>query len=651
MKDPILFPKQGNPCWPLPPDYAALTEDGQRQARVNAVSLWKLPLPRSQTVLRGELAEASVFFFDRYYLWPDDEDDFNPLFYEDPPCDEAPFHRALWRKWATSRMTLDIAPRGSAKSRNVVKPCMVRALTGPWSYVYATSTHDNAQMVGQWFKDQFSENRRIRDDFGPEFPNGRIVPRRGVKPFSNSLLFLNNGSWIRMMSAETRARGGRPKTYILDDPEYDAKQSTDMEVLRAGMERLLFKIVLPMVQRSMDTGVNWTATFVSKRHYAWFAMQTSQLPDGTYRAADPRFNLWHRTVIRATWIDADGRERSCWPSMWPLNRAEKAKDPALSNRVSLEEIEEAIGTPIFNAEYRARPGEAEAIYFPPLTEDEHGYTLDKADGLPVNETQTTITYFSNAKKEKVTLPLRELVESGWLIQTCDTSWTAKAGSDSKASVVMLATSDNELFVLDLWSEVADEDKLVSNTFRMADFWLVPTIYPEVVQKSYHFFESLDTISRQRASEITGTAHLPRVVPIKGSTEPRAKVNRIAGLVRRFRHGLIKLPLARQWDPMWRRLFDQIVNFNPEAEQGGLQHDDELDCVSMSDIILKGKKSERYQSPAPVTDPLSQLTQGVTHDKYGNPLLQYVDFSKLPIDVLELIVQARADAPSRSREPV
>jgi hypothetical protein len=92
-------------------------------------------------------------------------------------------------------------------------------------------------------------------------------------------MILNNGSWLRLLSASSKQRGGRPRRYRLDDPEYDPKSSTPMSVLRAYMDELLFKIVIPMVTRP-DTGVDWVGTFVSKRHYLWHAMQTDETPEG-----------------------------------------------------------------------------------------------------------------------------------------------------------------------------------------------------------------------------------------------------------------------------------------------------------------------------------------------------------------------------------
>lgn len=145
-----------------------------------------------------------------------------------------------------------------------------------YTILYATSTNDNAKGTGQSIKDQFQNNSRIHDDWSEEFNEGRIIPRRGEAPFGTELMQLRNGSWLRCISSESRQRGGRPRRYILDDPEYDPRASTSMSVLRSYMDSLLFKVVLPMVMRA-GCGVDWLATFVSRRHYAWHALQTKKL--------------------------------------------------------------------------------------------------------------------------------------------------------------------------------------------------------------------------------------------------------------------------------------------------------------------------------------------------------------------------------------
>ena len=110
---------EGNALFPLPPDYDSLTEDGQRQARVNACRQWLVPTRDPQD--KSLRFVASVLFFDQWYLVPDEEDDFNPMFYDEDPVPIPDGHLGIYKEWATSRASITIAPRGFAKSNCIRK--------------------------------------------------------------------------------------------------------------------------------------------------------------------------------------------------------------------------------------------------------------------------------------------------------------------------------------------------------------------------------------------------------------------------------------------------------------------------------------------------------------------------------------------------
>ena len=295
----VWIPQDNNPFYPLPPDYPELSEDGQRKARINACRLWTIKDKEPKEI--AEAFAASMRFFDLYYLHADQSVDFDPLFYDDNPLETPTFHYDILKQWAASPRNICIAPRGSAKSFLVRKACLLRMISRPmFTILYATSTNDNARGTGQALKDQLMHNQRLQDDWNPEFPDGRLVPKRGEAPFGTEMMQLRNGSWLRAISAESRQRGGRPRRYVLDDPEYDPKASTSMSLIRQYMDDLLFKVVLPMVMRA-GCGVDWLATFVSRRHYAWHALQTEQNPAGDTVASDPRFNLWSSMIVRAAY--------------------------------------------------------------------------------------------------------------------------------------------------------------------------------------------------------------------------------------------------------------------------------------------------------------------------------------------------------------
>jgi hypothetical protein len=199
---------------------------------------------------------------------------------------------------------------------------------------------------------------------------------------------------------------------------------------------------------------------------------------------------------------------------------------------------------------------------------------------------------------------------------------------------MAVTSDNCLFVLDMWAGQAPEDQLIRNVFRLADKWKVPTIHPEVVRESVNLYQQLETLVRQRATEITGTSHLPKIVPLRvGMLQKEAK---ISGLLFRFEHKLLKLPMWKRMDKPWRELFDQIEQFNPEARDGGLAHDDHIDAVAMSSMILKFRLPKRYTEPVGGLKPLDRLKAGELQTM-GVPTLAMVDWNKIHVeDVFDIL---------------
>jgi phage terminase large subunit-like protein len=632
---------QGNPNYPLPADYDTLTKEGQRLARVNACRQWLLH--EDDPAQRGENLVTSVWWLDRYYLSPDDEADFNPLFYDDTPLETPDFHWVLLRQWAAYRMTAAVAPRGSAKSYLNCKDMLLRLVTRPaYSFVYATSTHPNAREVGERIKRQFIHNQRLSDDFGPENEGGRLVPRRGEGSFSTEHMILANGSWLRLLSASSKQRGGRPRRYRLDDPEYDPKSSTPMSVLRAYMAELLFKIVIPMVTRP-DTGVDWVGTFVSKRHYLWHAMQLEDTPEGP-RAKDPRFNRWSRLVIPAA-IEEDGVMSSCWPDMWPTTRAEREQlaltRPRFKEALSLEEIREAIGTANFASEYLASPGDGNDAFFGELDDIRHGWWLEEIDDR-LDRPLTTSSYICWYEKEKDQTSLRKMPLSEFLtsysrtFMTADTSHTSGKDSDYKVCCLMAVTPQNDLFVLDLWARQGQESELVKAVFAMADKWRCPTVHPETIRQGVSLYNALTSIVSTRAKDMAGVEHLPKIAKLNpGIAE---KQDKIAGLQFRFEHGKIKLPLWRRDQVPWRILFDQIESFNPEAQDGGLEKDDCIDAVAMSQFVLRGRLSKVPGAEA--TKTLFERLRDGNFFEDGTHIGEGLDINQLTAAQIHEILDAR-----------
>ena len=235
-------------------------------------------------------------------------------------------------------------------------------------------------------------------------------------------------------------------------------------------------------------------------------------------------------------------------------------------------------------------------------------------------------------------PLSSFVEESWLFMTIDTSYTATRDSDFKVCTVMAATPDNELFVLDIWSAQCDENTLIKQVFKIADKWHVPSIRPEVVRQSIALYQNLDSIVKQRAVEMVGVSHLPKVVPLKVGMV--SKEARIAALQFRFENGLIKFPLPRRMDKHWKDLFDQIEQFNPEVKDGGLAKDDHIDTVAMSGAILKGRIARREEDEQDIRTPEEHIVDGDFKDASGIPFAYRMN--KLSVDLLDELGENHGD---------
>lgn len=633
-----------NDLYPLPADYDSLTEEGQRRARLNACRLWLVPGLPLHT--RADAYLAAIRFFDLWYLYPDDEADFDPLFYDEPPRTSPDGHWIILRQWATGRRNVAIAPRGFAKSKLNCKDMLLRMLARPaYSFIYATSTHDNARGIGQTLKSQFLDNQRIHDDFSPDFPDHRIVPKRGEAPFGTEYMQLHNGSWVRTISSQSRLRGGRPTRFRLDDPEYDPSASTSMSVLRGYIEQLLFRVALPMVFRS-GAGIDWLATFVSRRHYAWHALEVIDTPAGP-RAVDPRFDRWNRLIIPAAYEGVEGELVSCWPNMWPATKAKRLElaetDPWFKEADSLEEIRETVGPAAFNAEYLCKPGEAEDAYFL-LREDKHGYRYENVDDhLATDPYRSSAQIVWERNGETVRKPLSQFLSEARLFMPADTSYSATSHSDYKATAVLAVDHNNDLFALDLWAARCQQQVLVRRIFELAEKWRVPTIHPEVAGESISLWHELEAIVRTRETTVAGDAWMPAIRPVRIPSK-FSKSARIASSLFRFEHGKIKFPFWRRREHPWPLLFEQIESFNPESDGGGLQHDDCIDVVcAMPQIILKGRLSEPNVRDAPDTRTiLERLRDGDLRDEAGLPYLHGVPLHTLPVpDLIEFLTERTA----------
>jgi hypothetical protein len=198
----------------------------------------------------------------------------------------------------------------------------------------------------------------------------------------------------------------------------------------------------------------------------------------------------------------------------------------------------------------------------------------------------------------------------------------------------------------MWSKQCQQQKLIDAVLQMADKWRCPSVHVEGIKEGISVYDTLYSIVSTKASDMANVDHLPRIKKFNpGMTSKSAK---IAALLRRFDYAKIKLPLRDRQRKPWRALVDQIEQFNPEARDGGLQHDDELDTVSMSMYIIRGKPGKAVQEAEESSSAMELLRNGETHDENGNPILFGLPLQNLTIEDIGQLLQRKQEPDGRSK---
>jgi len=644
MIQPKRIERDKNPLWPLPTDYYELGLDGQRLARINGVSQWRLKSRSLEE--RGSNYTGSLRLFDAYYLSPDLNVDFNPYFYPKDPLPSPFYHELISHHGAIQRLLIAIGPRGGAKSMLCAKNMLMRLITHPaYSYTYCTSTQTNAAKMSELLRGQITQNSRLADDYG------RLAPKRGEAIFSGELSYLTNRSWVQFLSIDSRIRGNRPACFMIDDPEWDPKASTSMSVVRQQMDHMLFSVILPTVMEE-DASVIWYATFVSKQHYAWIAAGV----DEEGHAHDARFEHWYRIIIRAVEESEKGELLSCWPEKWPATKDDRLKmaveNDRYYNMVSMEEIKSLVGPRVWQSEYMANPGQGEDLFFGTLVKDEHGYWLESVDELAEQDPLHSKSYicWKNKDGDINRMLMSEFCTVCKFFTCVDTSYTSGPTSDYKCCAIMAMAPGNVLFVMDLWAKQCDQRALEEATWAKCEMWRVPVIGIEYVSQGIALYNSFMAVLQTRSTEISQTEWMPRIMKLKpGYTEKSAKI--AGALALRFHHGLIKLPFWRRNQRPWRDLFEQIEEFNPDVPDGGLQHDDCIDTVHMHTYMVKARvRMPEAEKQEPKT-PAELLAAGVT-EIHGVPIASSIDWrTDVPLTLMKQLYEENVHGDGTKRSKV
>jgi hypothetical protein len=637
-------PISDNPLYPLPGDYHSLTRqgrsNGQRAARVNACRQWMLP--HLDDAQRGTVFNQCVVFFDHTYLRATEH--YEPGFYDMPPCEDAPFFGHARSAFGTYKANLIIFPRGYAKSTLSEQCTLLRTIACPmFSTLYATNIHLNAKKRGTRLRYQCFHNVLIEKDWGPEY-GGLLKPARGEQSTGVDHFVLTNGSEILTRSVGSEVRGLRVRRAVVDDVEADEAVSTSMTTRREEVDRFINTIVVPMILRP-GCGVDWLATFISKQHFAWKAMQV-QMVGGREVAKDLRFQNWNRMFMPAAVSSEDGLISS-WPDLYPATDAEVESNPNLKGRTSLETTRRIMGDRRFFAEYMGRPADGGAKFFPELTPERHGWWLEHSDEEASTSPRDSKALFCYSHGGTVIKePLPRFLNSVRLFMHCDYAYTHHNNSDFKAVGLFAFLKGPGLrFCLDLWAAQCVPNKFTRAILLMADRWKCPLVYVEAIKEGMTLYDDLRSVISTRVAKTFGVTFFPKIA--KQPSTMAAKTDRIAALEPLLDNDLFKFPLSKANQGAWPMLFQQIDEFSPEARDGGLQNDDCLDLCAMTRDVVAGHlpRSKDEEQPAP-DDPFAQIQKGNLTAPDGTPYAFGLDLSKIPPSKIQELLNARDAARPR-----
>ena len=586
-------PTKDNPWWPLPPDYSDLASKNQKKARLAVCCTQDTP----------EDSVISWDFFRNFYLLEDQPDGYFFDGFKPSPA----FHYQGVYDLAKYNLNVVGAPRGFSKSTVFgTEIPLHRLVTRPFSITaLCLATDRMVQTRLDKLMLQLSDNERILEDFGT------LKPPKGEGAWNKHELRLANRARLTGYSVTGRKRGERPHLFLLDDPEYDPEKSTDTSALLSNFERMMFRVIVPMLKQGCK--LFWIGTTINRKSFLYHAVH----------GQDPRFKHWNRRLLAAI----------SWPSghekpphlLWP----EMASEDWLSTR-RLE-----IGPSAFSAEYLNEPVAEEDRIFrvdPKL----HGYALDGSRDFPLTSTDVvghykvprTLTGDADLDIKWTETPINELLSKQYMVVTVDYALTIGPASDYSCVMASGIDTDNVLWAWDLWLGKVRDDELVDTILRMGRKWNARILGIESVSVQRLL---VDKVMDQVERTCDPTHWMPRVFPIKYHRD-EAKERRISALEWRFTRNRIKLPLDLKQTWPWSEFFRQVEDFTPDLNM--LEHDDAIDTFAMVQYIVRGGRRGATVAPRELSL-LERIERGDTLDENGFPLV--LDPTQVSEDVAQAIV--------------
>lgn len=587
-----------NPMWPLPKDYEFLTEEGKKQARIQAVSDHSTPF---RLVVAWDM-------FRRLYLMPTEPGFFYHDFKPSPP-----FHYEMIYDLGRYGRNLYAAPRGTAKSIVMgTEVAIFLALTRPYIRIMLGMATD--RLVEGRFDlliAQFTENPFIIADFGYQ------KPKKGDATWNHHYLKLKIGSAIFGISVMGKKRGARPDLFLLDDPEFDPTSDTSATLIREKFVMMLFKQVIPMLEDG--SSMFWIGTMIGSRSLLYSACHGD----------DPRFDLWNRRVLSLERVDDTGGRKFLWETKY--------------NRDFADTRRREVGESIYAQEYLNEPG----------SETDRVLRIDRVknlywtDGIiesnplasvkPIKWTEEEVTTGKWTEREE---PFGVFAQRLFRVIVTDLAHGLTQYNDYSCIACVGFSSMNCLWVLDMWMGRVKDPQLMELLYGMGIKWLPKVMGIESISEQKKLVDAAADFLKERA--VRGSSQwVPRVIPVdyhdvKG---PKSKADRIRSLEWRFPQGKIKYPGNMEGKWPWAALFAQTKDFTYDL--GMLPFDDAIDTVAQAHYVVHGKGGN-IQTVEEKRKTLAEMIRAGEMTVGGVPILSSVGSQGLTPEVVEALEDRAAD---------
>jgi len=598
------------PIWPLPKDYEELSLDGQKQARLAVVHN------------QGTAFDLVVAwdFFRRCYLGGAGK-----LFYKNGFEESPRFHYDMVYDLWTHGRNAWAAPRGSAKSTVIgLEVPLLLGLTRPHYEMSLGLATD--RLVEERFDkliQQFTENPLILQDFG------EMKPPRGRKIWNHHQLSLTNGAIIKGLSVMGKKRGGRPRLFILDDPENDPDSDSQAaaQAVIEKFEMIMFRQIIPMLESG--SSIFWIGTLINRRSFLYHATTGD----------DPRFDYWNRKVLTAIAYDKDDSKKVhvLWPEKWPQEVLDARK--------------EEIGESAFASEYCNEPVSAQDRIFV-IDPRKNEYSVEgefdwKNPLAHVGLAKWTERIMEPGRRvyKEFDKSYKELVSPMFRILLFDYGQGLSQYNDYSCIAVLGFDTFNTLWILDMWLGRAKDATLQRLIYEKGLAWRPRIIGIEAIGIQMSFMEAVQDYITEMESKVSQPWRA-RVFPVTYPSKV-TKPQRIGGLEWRFGPGSIKYPahLAGKWP--YDQLYQQTEDFTMDLAL--LPHDDAIDTISMSQYVVKNRGG-KFTKERGTTSLLDRIKRNLPLVK-GTPLLSGVSSQEITnemLDVLSMNAQKSAIDPNDRR---